>query len=77
MPTVCISDIDLILMIFSCMTVCVGELVSLFPAIRQYSSVLIASSLCTSGSVTPCNHMPLSAAGVFYLLSLFVPLLSA
>lgn len=54
---------------------CAGESVSLFPAIREYSSVLITSSLCTSGSVTPCNHMTLSTAGVFCLLSLFAPLL--
>lgn len=50
----------------------VGELLSLFPAIRQYSSVLITRAPCTSGSVSLFNHMPLSAASVFHLLLLFL-----
>lgn len=53
-----------------CDCVYVGELLPLFPGIRQYSSVPITRAFCTSGSVSLFNHMPLSAASVFYRLSL-------
>ena len=72
MFTVCISVIELVLMISSYITM--SMLVNCchcFPAYTQYSSVLISRPLCTSGSVSLYNHMVLTVFSIVYLLSFF------
>ena len=71
MPTVCTRVRDDAFLLYN--YVFVGELLSLFPSMGQYSTVLI--SLSVPVDLCLCNHMPLSADSVSYL-SLFILLFS-